>query len=145
MITSKEINNEQFKEAIKVSFVNDPLIFALYNPNVKVITVEDIVNDISGRIKSDVNGAVIKGVYDKGVLIGYYVYDYAHKTLVSFGLNIGYRRRKYLNKFWSMIRDDLKGMFQCFLWTRNGRGIKWLQKNKMKIVATDNLLTQLIF
>lgn len=140
----KNINKEQFKEAIKMSFVNDPDIFVMYAPGIRVNNVSDIVEDISKRICSDVSTATIKGVYEKNILIGYYVYDYNRKTLVSFGLNVGYRSRKYLKQFWSLIRSDLKGMFQCILWTRNIRGIKWLQKNGMNIVASDNLITQLI-
>jgi hypothetical protein len=144
-MVSKYINQEEFKQAIKVAFVNDTAVFTLYNPNTPVRTVEDIIKDISTRIHADVTNAEIKGVYDKNTLVGYYVIDMPHKTLVSFGLNIGYRKRKYLKKFWSLIRTDLKGIFQCFLWSRNARACKWLQKNGMKIIAADNLLTHLTF
>jgi hypothetical protein len=142
---SKTINNNQFKEAIKTSFINDEYIFHAYNPTVKVETIGDIIKDISTRINEDVSNAEIKGVYDKNILVGYYVFDLPHKTLVSFGLNVGYRKRKYLKELWSLIRADLKGKFQAFLWSRNLRACKWLQKNGMKIVAADNLLTHLIY
>lgn len=140
MIT-KDINKKQFKDAIKIAFDADPKIYSLYCPHVKVETVDDIVNDISGRIGKDISTATIKGVYEKNELIGYYVYH--GKTLVSFALNVKYRNRKYLKEFWSEIRSDLKGSFQCFLWSVNVRGWKWLEKMGMKIIAQDNLLTHL--
>lgn len=142
-MNAKNINKEQFKEAIKVGFDQDSSIYKLYCPHVKVKNVEDIVDDISSRINKDVSKAVIKGVYEKNELIGYYVYD--GKTLVSFALNIKYRTRKYLKAFWSAIRNDLIGHFQCYLWTANRRGINWLMKNDMKIINQDHLITHLIF
>jgi hypothetical protein len=142
---SKIINNDQFCDAIKIAFDKDDKIFSLYCPLVEVKKLEDIVNDISDRIKSDVPCATIKGVYDKNKLIGYYVYDLEVKSLVSFGLNIEYRKRKYLKEFFSLIRDDLKGRWQILLWSRNIRGIKWLIKNGLKINSENNLITHLIY
>ena len=139
----KQINRAQFKEAIRIGFDADTKIYPLYNPNVKVENVDDIVNDISERIEKAKGGATLKGVYENGNLIGYYVYE--GKTLISFALNVKYRTRKYLKEFWSKIRSDLKGGFQAFLWSANGRGISWLVKNGMKIIAQDHLITHLIF
>lgn len=144
-MTSKVINNKQFREAIRTSFDNDPMIFPMYNPNVPVKNVDDIVDDISSRVCTSMPEATIKGVFDKNNLIGYFVFHTERKALISFGLNVGYRKRKCLNEMWSLIRRDLNGVFQCFLFTRNIRGIKWLQKNDMSIIAADNLVTQLIF
>ncbi len=142
-MVSKKINNTEFKEAIRKAFSEDKDIYSLYCPRIVVENVTDIVNDISGRIGGDVKRAVIKGVYEKNELIGYYVYE--GKTLVSFALEVKYRNRKYLKEFWRKIREDLKGGFQCFLWSKNKRGYRWLEKNGMKIVAQDELLTHLIF
>jgi len=139
----KPINREQFKEAIRVGFDSDAKIYPMYCPHVKVETVDDIVNDISLRIERGKGDATLKGLYEKGELIGYYVYE--GKTLISFALNVKYRTRKYLKEFWSKIRMDLKGGFQAFLWSANGRGISWLVKNGMKIIAQDHLITHLIF
>jgi len=140
---SKNINITQFKEAIRIAFDNDKQIYSLYCPNVVVNSVDDIVNDISSRIGKDASKATIKGVYEKNELIGYYVYE--GKTLISFALGVKHRTRKYLKEFWHKIRSDLKGGFQVYLWSRNRRGYRWLQKNGMKIVAQNDLLTHLIF
>ncbi len=141
-MNAKEINNNQFKEAIRVAFSNDNDVFALYCPLVEVQNVDDIVNDISKRIGEDGKEATIKGVYEKSKLVGYYVYD--KHTLVSFALNVEYRTRKYLNNLFSLIRSDLKGRMQCYLWSKNIRAIKYLCKQGMKIGNTDELLTHLI-
>lgn len=140
---SKKINNEQFKEAIRISFTADDKIFKMYCPFVKVTNMDDIICDIYGRVIKDVNAAVIKGVYNGEELIGYYVYH--GKTLVSFALNMKYRTRKYLKEFFGIIRKDLRGDWQCFLWTANQRGISWLVKNKMKVIAQDHLITHLTY
>jgi hypothetical protein len=138
----KSINDEQFKEAIKVSFSDDKEIFSLYNPHIKVESVDDIVNDISYRIKNEVNNAIVKGVYEKNELVGFYAYE-GH-TLISFALNVKYRTRRYLNGLFSLIRGDIKGQFQCFLFNKNIRAIKYLSKQGMKIGNSNELITHLI-
>jgi hypothetical protein len=140
-MTTAVLNRDQFKFAIRAAFVNDNRIYSLYCPHVEVGSVDDIVDDIATRINNDVPKAVIKGVFEKSELIGYYVYY--NKMLISFALNIKYRNRKYLKEFWSKIRSDLKGSFQCYLWSVNQRGWRWLCKMGMKIVAQDHLLTHL--
>lgn len=142
-MVSKIINREQFKQAIRVGFDSDDNIIPMYCPHVKVENVDDIVSDISSRIEKGKGDATLKGVFENGQLIGYYVYE--GKTLISFALNVQYRTRKYLKEFWAKIRSDLKGGFQAFLWSANGRGISWLVKNGMKIIAQDHLITHLIF
>lgn len=139
---AKRINNNQFKDAIKVSFQDDAAIYPLYCPHIKVDCVDDIVKDISQRICGETKSATIKGVYEKNELVGYYVYD--KHTLISFALNVKYRSRKYLNNLFSLIRSDLKGQMQSFMWTRNVRAIKYLCKQGMKINGSDELITHLI-
>lgn len=141
-MTGKVINNNQFKKAIRVSFDGDSDIFSLYCPMVEVKCVDDIVADISHRICDETNGSIIKGVYEKSELVGYYVYD--KHTLISFALAIKYRTRKYLNNLFSLIRSDMKGGIQCFLWSKNARGIRYLCKQGMKIGNRDEILTHLI-
>lgn len=138
----KKINNSEFKNAIKVAFDGDTNIYSLYAPSIKVENVDDIVMDISHRIFKGESNATIKGVYEKGELIGYFVYR--DKLLISFGLNVKYRVRKYLRDFYSSIKRELGGHFVCFLWTRNIRGIKWLIKNGCGVVEQNDLITHLI-
>lgn len=138
---SKCINNNQFKEAIRTSFDGDTNIYSLYCPLVNVNCVNDIVEDISHRICDETKGAIIKGVYDKNELIGYYVYQ--KNTLISFALTIKCRTRKYLNSLFSLIRSDLKGHMQAFIWNKNIRAIRYLCKQGMKIDNCNELVTHL--
>jgi hypothetical protein len=142
-MTAKPINKKLFEQAIRVGFEGDKDIYSLYCPHVTVENVDDIVRDISGRVSTGVANATLKGLYEKNELVGYYAYE--GQTLISFSLNVKYRTRKYLKGVWQNIRKDLHGRFQCFLWSRNIRGCKWLEKNGMKIIAQDNLITHLIF
>ena len=141
-MNTKKINSIEFQKAIRVAFDKDEKIYSMYCPNVKVENIDDIVKDISHRIWKGEGRATINGVYEKGELIGYYVYR--DHLLISFGLNVKYRVRKYLREFYSSIKKELGGHFTCFLWSKNIRGIKWLIKNGMGIVEQNNLITQLI-
>jgi hypothetical protein len=138
-ITYKTLN-----EAIRIAFSKDENILSLYDPTKKVECLEDIVEDISRKIKEYDDGELtMQGVYEKNNLIGYFVYR--HKLLISFSLNIRYRIRKYLNKFFQLIKERFKGTFHCILFSRNIRAIKWLIKNNMQIGLRNDLITQLIY
>ena len=82
-----------------------------------------------------------KGIYEGNNIIGYFVYT--DKQLISFGLNIEYRQRKYLRSFFALIRTELGKGFCCWLHSVNIRGVRWLQKNGMIITKSNHLLTQL--
>jgi hypothetical protein len=91
---ARPITYDQLKEAVKIGFDGDSQIVSLYNPNVPVKTIEDVQNDIYARLKAfEVMGDVsIKGIYEKGKLIGYY---FRHRgLLISFALACSFRTRK---------------------------------------------------
>lgn len=143
---AKKINTNQLKEAIKVAFSEDAKIVDFYDPHKKIEEVDDIVTDISKKICEFKSGAKaeeveIKGIYEKGNLIGYYVFK--PSLLISFSLNIQYRTRPFLNAFWGLIKRDMNSRFNCFLWSKNVRAIKFLQKRGMRIMQCDNLITKL--
>lgn len=141
-MTAKNINNTQFKDALRVAFTGDENIYSLYCPHIRVNCVDDIVKDISHRICDETKGAIKKGVYEKNELVGYYVYE--KRTLISFALSVKYRTRKYLNNLFSLIRSDLRGGMQSFIWTKNTRAVRYLCKQGMKICNRDELITHLI-
>lgn len=128
-MTVKEISYPLLEMAIRVSFTNDIQIMSLYDPRIQVKTVEDIVTDIVRKVKNFKN-PILRGVYEKEDLIGYFIYD--GRILISFSLAVEYRLRKYLREFFHLINKELKKDFVCFLWKRNGRAIKWLSKNGME-------------
>jgi hypothetical protein len=137
---AKTIEYNELEKAIRVSFKDDKDILTLYDPLVKTETVEDIVSDIVKKIKTH-GKVIIKGVYEKNKLIGFFIR--AGGLLVSFGIAVEYRVRRFKNKLWQLIREEFKGIFKCYLWTTNQRAIKFLQKCGMIVTNSDERLTEL--
>jgi len=139
---SKPITYDQLEEAIKISFKDDKFIIELYDPNVEVSSVDDIAIDIVRKVKE--HGKVqMKGVYDKNKLVGYFIRGGG--MLISFGIAVEYRLRQFKRGLFDIIKKDFKGMFICFLWSKNVRGIRYLEKNGMKVMDSDRQLTKLIY
>lgn len=137
-MTTKEISYKELEKAIKIAFIEDKKIFALYDPHVKVETVEDIVVDIVRKV-SHFTGAKLIGVYENDELVGYFVYR--GKILISFSIAMTYRVRKYLREFFQLMNKELKKDFVVYLWRRNSRAIRWLEKNGLEgFEFTDDIV-----
>ena len=141
-MTAKDITYPELRKAIEISFKEDDYILSLYDPNAKVICLHDIVENIIGKVSTH-SGLKVKGVYEKGELIGYIVYN--HVSLISFSLASKYRVRKFLRAFFDIIKREMGGRFVCYLFNRNVRAIKWLQKNGADIVDMNTLVTKLVY
>lgn len=139
---AQPISYKRLHEALYRSFKDDKDIFKYFDPNVNAQTVEDIVIDIEKKIREYGDNAKMRGIYEKGKLIGYFIIY--HDMLVSFSLAVEYRKQSFLSKFFSIIKKELNNQFGCYLWTRNVRAIKWLLKNGMKITHSDKIITKLI-
>lgn len=135
-----KINRKVLQEAIAISFYQDKVAFDMYDPNVKVETLNDIVENILFKIGTYPD-AIFMGIYDKNKLIGYFVYK--EKQLISFALAKEYRTRSYLREFFKVIKTTIKGNFMCLLWAKNIRAIKYLMKNKMEIINQNDKIIQL--
>lgn len=135
----RSIEYEQLKPFIKIVFKDDNKIFDYYDPNVNPVSVEEIIQDIYKKV-GEYADANIYGVYDKSKPIGYIVSK--GNRLISFGLAMEYRFRKYLNNFFNIIKGLLGSNFYCLLWTRNIRATKWLVKNGMKAIYHDNQIVK---
>jgi len=146
----KKVPYETIQKAIKVAFDEDKKIFEFYDPNKNVTTLDEIVKDIynkgEGFCKLS-NDVIAIEVYEKNKLIGYFFYN--KKMLISFGLNVAYRQRKYLKEFFSLIKTTIGKDFSCLLWSKNIRAIKYLIKMGMiPINETEfngNFVTTLIY
>jgi hypothetical protein len=143
---AKTINNDKLKEAIKIAFDGDNAITQFYDPHKKIETVDDIVGDVYFKISefsalANTSQVEIKGLYEKGNLVGYYVFK--PSLLISFSVSVQYRTRPYLKAFWGLVKKDLNSRFNCFLWNKNIRARKFLQKMGMEVIKVDNLITQL--
>lgn len=137
---AKIIDYNELEKAIRVAFKDDKDMLTLYDPLVTVENVEDIVSDIVKKIKTH-GKSVIKGLYEKNKLAGFFIR--AGGLLISFGIAVEYRVRKFKNKLWQLIIDEFKGIFKCYLWTTNQRAIKFLQKCGMIVTNSDERLTEL--
>ena len=142
-MTSRKISIEKLKESIEVAFDGDNEIVKLYDPNVEVGNIEDVINDIYNKIFEIKDLCICKGVYDSQTLIGYYIYSSI--LLISFSLNVKYRTESNLIDFFDIIKKDLGDEFGCRLWSKNKRAIKWLEKNGMEAVEDYNNITQLVY
>lgn len=140
-MTSRIIDNTELMEAIKIAFEGDEDIVPLYDPNEKVNSINDVVLSVWAKI--DVLGdlCISKGVYVKNKLVGFYVY--CESLLISFSINKDYRTSEYLKGLYELMKMDLGEEFYCRLWEKNERAIKWLVKNNMEIMYSENEITYL--
>lgn len=134
------ITYKELEAAVRISFKDDNKILSLYDPLVMPETIEDIVSDVVKKVKTHPK-IVLNGLYDKNKLIGFFIR--AGGLLVSFGLAVEYRVRKFKQQLWKLIRNEFKGIFKCYLWTNNQRAIQFLQKMGMIVTNFDERLTEL--
>ena len=139
MVVKKTTYNG-ISEAIKISFLGDKDLHKFYDPNVKVDGIEEIVNDIKGKLLTYKNSEY-RVVMDKKSIAGYFVFS--GSNLISFALAIQYRVRKYLREFMSLIKQETKIKMECLLWISNVRAIRWLEKNDFKITFVHNKIVKL--
>jgi hypothetical protein len=142
-LTSRELKYEDLKEAIRIALEGDEEIVSLYDPNIEVNSIEDVVNDIYKKLFEISDFCVCKGIYEDEKLIGYYAY--IEKMLISFSVSSPNRMKKSLHQFFELIQKDLGDQFVCRLWSKNLRAIKWLIKNGFQFVDDENQITRLIY
>ena len=139
MIT-KKIPYKELKPSIYAAFNGDKAIFSLYDPNVSVSTINELTEDVMRKIKEwgELN---YYAVYEKNKLIGYFVN--LKNQLISFGISVRYRVKKYLKVFFEIIKGELGNDFFVLLWQRNVRAKKWLLKNNLVVSFSDNNIIKL--
>jgi hypothetical protein len=126
---AKPVTYKKIENGIYTAFKDDKDIFNFYDPNVQVSNINDIVNDIRGKALTYGNDVEYREVYCKNELAGYFFFY--KKLLISFALNNKFRTRGNLRDFFRLIKTEIGNGFQCFLWSKNTRAVKWLLKNKM--------------
>lgn len=75
------------------------------------------------------------GIYYGKALIGFTVIG--KSFLLSFGINIRYRRKEVLLDWWRKVCDLLDNEFATWIFKKNERTVKFLQRNGMEIVEDD--------
>lgn len=88
---------------------------------------------------------VFKKIFDMGYIFYYKKRRlfFAEKVLVSFCVKPAYRNREYLEWFGDIIKMEIGDHFKCYLYNKNTRAIKFLEKIGMKTVRSNNLITLL--
>lgn len=140
---AKKINIKTLEKAICIAFNEDFKIFEYYDESVRVETINEVCDNVFYKITTFYPDSDFFGVYDNNELIGYFVSKFGQ--LISFALKVNYRVRKYLRKFFALIKQKTGKPFICFLYSRNIRGIKWLLKNKMILDGESGLITRLVY
>ena len=63
--------------------------------------------------------------------------------LYSFGLNLRFRTKEYLIKWWALVCKELKPNFICMMNKKNTRGIDFLKRQGMIIISNGNEIVTL--
>lgn len=131
------------RECIYNAFVGDDDIFKYFDPTAEVNTIDDVVDNIYGKIVEHEDLFDCKFI---GLEYGYVFIVNEPKLLISFGVNINHRNKDTLSSVWNLVLDEL-GDFDCFLWSINSRAIDWLVRMGMEIEGeyeySDNYITKL--
>jgi len=123
--------------AIYAAFVGDDDVCNHCDPDAEDKTPDGISLDVYGKLMDweDVCFGTFKKVKVEGKEAGFvYCFD---DILVSFGVNKAYRNKDFLSSFFADIVETMGGDFVTFMWERNTRAIKWLEKNGMQKEACD--------
>ena len=132
-MTTKEVTYNEIKKAITIAFMEDKDIVNLYDPNVDVNYVDDVIVNMQDKLGELGEDTKYKILYEKGDIAGYYIYN--ELQLISFSLNVKYRTRKYLRELFNFIKKECQNTFICTLWTKNKRAIRYLIKNGMEVMG----------
>lgn len=73
--------------------------------------------------------------------IGYVFF--AKELLISFCVKPEFRNKKALVYFGNIIKEKLGATFNCFLFNKNTRGIRFLEHIGMKKIKSNELITLL--
>lgn len=123
-------------EAIRAAFEGDEGLLKFYDPtSIGIDTVDKAIVDIFGKIKEHVSvnrNTTFITLVQKGIKIGYIFYLTDRSLLISFGVNINYRNKYLLQSVFNSMVEKIGVGFQCILWSKNTRAIKWLLKMGMK-------------
>jgi hypothetical protein len=116
------------REQIRLAFEGDTDIYKFFDPTSTVNDLDEVVENIYEKILESCD--VFDNCTFHGFESGYVFYCKDPSLLISFGINVDNRKSPRL---WEEITSQLGGDFQCLLWSRNDRAIKWLQKMGMEI------------
>lgn len=126
----------EIKHIIKFSFKGDNDILNFCDPKLKEQTLEDLSEDIYNKIiecaEINPNNEFCTVWIDKKK-VGYFYLHYNPNVLVSFCINKNYRNASTSKRMFNNIVKKFLGQpFVTYMWERNTRAIKWLEKCGMR-------------
>lgn len=119
--------------AIYAAFEGDDEIEKYCDPNNENPTPKGVIDDVFEKLveyETLVDGTfkTIKSNENKEVGFVYY-FD---NVLVSFGVNKNYRNKTFLKSVFEDMKDWMNGDFISYMWERNERGVRWLERCGME-------------
>lgn len=128
---------EFFKDDNDLLLYFDPLSCAKNNSEASIEIYNRLVND-----HAESGGCVFKKND-----IWYVFYKkrkwYQRKVLISFCIKKEYRNKDNLIAFGEFMKREIGRHFDCYLYNKNTRAIRFLQAIGMNVVKSNNLITLL--
>ena len=119
-------------------FKNDQQLLDYYDPTSNVKTNKEAALEIYQKL---IDHSRERECYFERTEVGYIFY--AKELLISFCVKPEYRNKETLKYFGNIIKAKLGEHFECFLFNRNSRAIKFLENMGMKKKKSNELITLL--
>jgi len=119
-------------------FKNDSALLEYYDPTSKAKSNEEAAMEIYQKL---VEHSKERECFFERTEIGYVFF--AKELLISFCVKPEFRNKETLKYFGNIIKTKLGEHFNCFLFNRNERGIRFLEKMGMKKQQSNELVTLL--
>lgn len=119
-------------------FENDNDLLKYFDPTSEAKTNLDAANEVYHKLIDHSKERPCEFVRNN---IGYIFFS--GNLLISFCVKTEYRTKENLYKFGGFIKEQLGNHFDCYLFNRNERGIKFLEKMGLKKIRSNNLITHL--
>jgi hypothetical protein len=125
---------DQIKDSLNTVFQNDYQGFEKYtDPDDDWKDIPSAVDGIYEKIMDYQKVADCEFVPFED---GYVFYQLSPRRLVSFGIRPSKRTSRGLKELWNHIISCIGTDFDCLLWSKNTRAIRWLQHSGMTIART---------
>lgn len=121
------------KKYIDIAFAGDERIIDYIDPAYPVQSIEDASAVIYHKLLANYEEASFEPLEYEGQPIGYFVW--MPGLLISFGVNVKYRKREPLDFVWGRIKECLGEEFSMSLFDHNTRAIEWLKRQGMQVFA----------
>ena len=145
MITFESITYRDLWEFVELGFRDDPALMERYQqyPTPFKQTVERNMRNIWDAIDAGFDFKFFKIIF-QDVAIGFTVLDQDADILFSFGINRKYRNQLVTLAWFGEVRKMLTAHFTCVLWNQNKRAIRFLNRNGMTVLRSNEETTTLV-